>query len=100
MVSKMSGKKGFDFRGMVKPLVFICRHLALLALCHMSSRQATERLKTKAEEFTRLAYTGLLGGLEHLKTETRLLDEKIANTMGWTVFEHSSVTSILVRKLA
>jgi hypothetical protein len=27
-----------------------------------------ERLKTKAEEFTHLGYTGLLGGLEHLKT--------------------------------
>jgi hypothetical protein len=38
-----------------------------------------ERLKTKAEEFTRLAYTGLLGGLEHLKIETRLINEKIAN---------------------
>ncbi len=30
-----------------------------------------ERLKTKAEESTRLAYTGLLGELEHLKIETR-----------------------------
>ena len=40
-----------------------------------------ERLKTKAKEFTRLAYTGLLGGLEHLKIETRLIDEKIANAM-------------------
>ena len=29
-----------------------------------------------------LAYTGLLGGLEHLKIETRLIDEKIANAMG------------------
>jgi hypothetical protein len=29
-----------------------------------------ERLKTKAEGSTRLAYTGLLGGLEHLKIET------------------------------
>jgi hypothetical protein len=38
-----------------------------------------ERLKTKAEEFTRLAYTGLLGGLQHLKIKTRLIDEKIAN---------------------
>ncbi len=26
-----------------------------------------ERLKTKDEEFTRLTYTGLIGGLEHLK---------------------------------
>ena len=41
-----------------------------------------ERLKTKAKEFTRLPYTGLLGGLEHLKIETRLIDEKITNTMG------------------
>jgi hypothetical protein len=41
-----------------------------------------ERLKTKVEEFTRLVYTGLHGGLEHLKIETRLIDEKFANTMG------------------
>ena len=38
-----------------------------------------ERLKTKAEEFTRHGYTGFLGGLEHLKVETRLIDEKFAN---------------------
>jgi hypothetical protein len=36
-----------------------------------------ERLKTKAEGSTRLAYTGLLGGLEHLKIETRLIDSDI-----------------------
>jgi hypothetical protein len=29
-----------------------------------------DRLKTKTEEFTRLTYTGFLGGLEHLKIET------------------------------
>ena len=29
-----------------------------------------------------LAYTGLIGGLEHLKIETRLIDEKIANALG------------------
>ena len=28
-----------------------------------------ERLQAKVEEFTRLAYTGLLGGLEHQKIE-------------------------------
>ena len=41
-----------------------------------------ERLQTKDKEFTHLAYTGLLGGLEHLKIETRLKDEKIVNTLG------------------
>ena len=34
-----------------------------------------ERLKTKVEESTVLAYTGLLVELEHLKIETTLIDE-------------------------
>jgi hypothetical protein len=41
-----------------------------------------ERLKTKAEESTRLGYTGLFGELEHLKIETKLIDEKFASVMG------------------
>ncbi len=45
-----------------------------------------ERLKTKAEESTHLPYTGLLGGLEHLKIETRLIDEMFASVMGEYVF--------------
>jgi hypothetical protein len=40
-----------------------------------------ERLKTKVEESTRLAYTGLLGELEHLKIETRLIDEMFASVI-------------------
>ncbi len=35
-----------------------------------------ERLKAKAEKSTRLSYTGLRGKLEHLKIETRLIDER------------------------
>ena len=41
-----------------------------------------ERLQTKTKEFTRLTYTGLVVELEHLKIETRLIDEKFANVMG------------------
>ena len=41
-----------------------------------------ERLKAKAEGSTRLACTGLSGGLEHLKIETRLRDERFASVMG------------------
>jgi len=41
-----------------------------------------ERLKTKVEESTRLTYTGLLGELEHLKIETRLIDEMFPKAMG------------------
>ena len=41
-----------------------------------------ERLKAKVEGSTRLAYTGLRGGLEHLKIETRLIDERFPSVMG------------------
>ena len=41
-----------------------------------------ERLKATTEGSTLLAYTGLRGGLEHLKIETRLIDERFANVMG------------------
>ena len=61
-----------------------------------------ERLKTKAEGSTRLAYTGLLGALEHLKIETRLIDEMFARVMGEypSVLEVIGVPSIfkLIRK--
>jgi hypothetical protein len=33
-----------------------------------------ERLRSKVEGSTRLAYTGLCGGLENLKIETRIID--------------------------
>ena len=39
-------------------------------------------LKVKAEGSTRLGSTGLRGGLEHLKTDTRLRDERFASVMG------------------
>ena len=40
------------------------------------------RLKVKAEGSTRLVYTGLCGGLEHLKRETRLRGERFENVKG------------------
>ncbi len=40
-----------------------------------------ERLKGKGEGSTPLTYTGLGGGLEHLKIETRLIDERFASVM-------------------
>ncbi len=43
--------------------------------------QCDERLKTQDEGSTRLAYTGLLGGLEHLKIKTSLIDKKFASVM-------------------
>ena len=35
-----------------------------------------ERLKTRVEGSTRLAYTGLRGGLEHIKDRDELIDER------------------------
>ena len=45
-----------------------------------------ERLKTKAETSTRLVYTGLIGELEHLKIETRVINERFVSEMGECVF--------------
>jgi hypothetical protein len=41
-----------------------------------------ERLKTKTEKCTLLSYTVLCGELEHLKIETRLMNERFASVMG------------------
>ena len=59
-----------------------------------------ERLKAKAEESTRLAYTRLRGGLEHLKIETRLINERFASVMGECDLEGIGIPSIfkLIRK--
>ena len=43
MASALSAKGGFKLRGVVKPLALFCRHLALLARCHLFSRQATRK---------------------------------------------------------
>jgi hypothetical protein len=42
----------------------------------MHEYRCDERPKVKDEGSTRLTYTGLYGGLEHLKIETRLKDER------------------------
>jgi hypothetical protein len=39
-------------------------------------------VKDKDEGTTLLTYTGLCGGLEHLKKETRLIDERFVSVMG------------------
>ena len=39
------------------------------------------------EESTDLTYTGLFGELEHLKIETRLINEKFASVMGECVIQ-------------
>ena len=48
--------------------------------------RCNERLKVKGEGGTRLTYTGLCGGLEHLKIETRLIDDMFPSVMGEYVF--------------
>ena len=41
-----------------------------------------ERLNTIDEGSTRLTYTVLRGGLDHLKIETRLINEMFTSVMG------------------
>ncbi len=50
-----------------------------------------ERLKVKAEESTRLVYTGFRGGLTHLKIKTRLKDERLVSVMGECVIQKFQV---------
>ena len=45
-----------------------------------------ERLKTKVEESTRLGCPRLVTELEHLKIETRFIDEMFPSEMGEYVF--------------
>ncbi len=53
------------------------------------------RLKDKDEETTRLTYTVLCGGLEHLKIETRFIDERFESVMGeCVIFDSKGVPSI------
>jgi hypothetical protein len=52
----------------------------------LERRPIYEGLKTKSEVSTRLGYTGLVGGLTHLKIETRLIDERFASVMGECVY--------------
>jgi hypothetical protein len=55
-----------------------------------------ERLKVKDEGSTSLTYTGLCGGLEHLKIDTRLIDESFASVMGECVTGAPSIFSIIL----
>ncbi len=48
----------------------------------MYEYRCDERLKAKGEGSKRLGYTGLCGGLENQKIETRLIDERFASVMG------------------
>ncbi len=52
----------------------------------MNECRCDERLKSKAEESTRLVYTGLHGEPEHLKIKTRLIDKMFASVIGEYVF--------------
>jgi hypothetical protein len=48
----------------------------------MYEYRCDERLKTENEESTRFVDTGLVMELEHLKTKTRLKDEKFVSVKG------------------
>ena len=53
----------------------------------MYEYRCDERLKDKGEGSTCLTFTGFRGGLERLKIETRLRDERFASVMGVCVMD-------------
>ncbi len=63
----------------------IKRELKIRCIYECRCDHCDESLQTKTKEFTSLAYTGLVVELEHLKIETRLIDEEFANAMGENV---------------
>ena len=54
-----------------------------------------EKLKTKVEESTRLAYTLLCAELEHLKIETRLINVTLVSEMGEYVIKQPNFVCLL-----
>jgi hypothetical protein len=72
----------FTFVGCVQVVVYYESIKRELKIRCIYDCRCDERLQTKTRELTRLTYTGLVVELEHLKIETRLIDEKFANTMG------------------
>ena len=74
----------YDYRQVVWNMCFLFRWIRVITGTFDQVRRliyecrCDERLKDKAERSTRLASTGLRGGLEHLKIETRLIDEMFA----------------------
>ena len=60
----------------------------------MYEYRCDDRLKAKVEGSTRLTYTGVYGGLEHLNIETRLIDDRFPSVMGECDLETVGVPSI------
>ncbi len=67
-----TGEGGFELADVVrvKPLAFCCRHLALLALCHLFSRQAAKKGD--------LVYTYKVVGSLHFRFELKKSDSMIS----------------------
>jgi hypothetical protein len=65
------------------------RAVQLLERGQRAPLRCNERLKPKAEGSTRFTYTGLCGGLEHLKIETRLIiaDERFGSVW-FRIYSH------------
>jgi hypothetical protein len=60
-----------------------CDRLCWRRRAHVGSAFAgDERLKPKTERSTLLSYTVFHGGMEHLKIETRLIDERFESVVG------------------
>jgi hypothetical protein len=65
-------------------LLFCTRELKkdLYILIVINECRCDERLKSKTERSTLLSYTVFHGGMEHLKIERRLIDERFESVVG------------------
>ncbi len=72
------------FSSFVYLFLFVCYEVIKRELNRIRIHECrcNERLRVKAERSTLLVYTGLYGGLKHLKIETRLRDERFESVKG------------------
>ena len=83
--SAESGTSGVDRQGHIHPTDQFVYYESIkreLKIRSIYECRCDERLQTKTKGFTRLTFTGLVVELEHLKIETRLINEKFASAMG------------------
>ncbi len=97
--SKLSVIRNAAALARVRP-TFAVLFCCLLLIDKTKTRKLTyvcwcdEGLKTNTKEATSLAYTGLCGGLEHLKIKMRLIDKKFVSVMGECDLDTTGTSSI------
>jgi hypothetical protein len=87
-----------SYRILYPPIVLFNHLFGCLRFHYFDSLQVSlERLKHKDEKSTHLGYTVLWGELEHLKIETRLINERCTSELGECVIRDVKGTTSIFK---